>query len=243
MKKILVKTLLALLLTACGSEEMSGPGPMMGMGDGSGMEARHHAQVPEPYAGVKAPEVTEESLISGEQIYTQNCVVCHGETGMGDGPVAASLDPAPAPIGHTTQMLADDLVFYRVSEGGIDFETSMPAWKNILTEDQRWDVIAYVRVLGTDNAMQMNQMRMAEQDAMLSEAVSNGVLTQNEADSFKLVHDALEGYMQSNVMEGDMNTREAIALQNLVDNGTLTQDQVDEFQHAHDLLASSGMMR
>ena len=242
MKKILVITLLALLLAACGSEEMSGPGPMMGMGDGSGMQARHHAVVPEPYAGLKSPEVTDESLTSGEQIYAQNCVVCHGETGLGDGPAAASLNPAPAPIGHTTQMLADDLVFYRVSEGGMEFGTSMPAWKDILTEEQRWDVIAYVRVLGTDNAVQMNQMRMAEQDTMLSEAVSNGVLTQDEADSFKLVHDALQGYMQSNIMEGDMNTREATALQNLVDNGTLTQDQADEFYRVHDLLSSSGMM-
>lgn len=215
-------------------------GPMMG--NGSGMEARHHAKVPEPYAGLTAPEVTDESLISGEQIYVQNCLVCHGETGMGDGPAATGLDPAPAAIAHTSQMLADDLVFYRISEGGVEFETSMPVWKDILTEQQCWDVIAYVRALGARNAQQMGQMRTAQQDAMLAEAVSNGVVTQDEADTFKLVHDALEGYMQSNIMEGDMNTREAVAFQNLIADGEITQDQVDEFNRVHDLLSSSGMM-
>ena len=236
MKKVWI-AVIASLLAGCG---MGMAEPMMG--NGSGMEARHHAQVPEPYTGLKAPEVNDESLISGEQLYVQNCLVCHGETGMGDGPAATGLDPAPAPIGHTTQMLADDLVFYRISEGGMEFETSMPAWKDILTEEQRWDVIAYIRTLGSDNAQQMGQMRMAQQEAMLAKAVSNGVITQAEADTFKLVHDALEGYMQSNILEGDMNTREATALQNLVDNGTLTQEQVNEFQRVHDLLANSGMM-
>src|SRR5207247_2426705 len=49
--------------------------------------------------GLRNPvPVTEESLATGQQIYVQNCLVCHGVQGRGDGPAARALRPAPADL-------------------------------------------------------------------------------------------------------------------------------------------------
>lgn len=245
MKKYLI-VLIAVLLAGCGAQEtfpmMGGePGGMMGGGD-SGMMNRHHAQVPAEYAGKTAPEVTDEALVNGAAIYMANCATCHGETGLGDGPVSTSLDPAPAPISHTTQMLADDLLFYRVSDGGLPFQTAMPAWKGVLSEEQIWDVIAYVRALGAGNAAQVDEMRAAQQEAMLTAALEDSAINEEQADTFRTVHTALEDYMGANSMQGDMTQRENAALTALVENGTVTQEQVDDFQVVHAILATGGYM-
>jgi len=237
---------IALFLAGCagstgGLGEPQVGSPMMGGGD-SGMMARHHAQVPDEYTGKTAPETTAESVLRGADIYAVNCLSCHGETGAGDGPVGATLDPKPAPIGHTTQMLADNLLFYRISEGGVPFNTAMPAWKDVLNEEQIWDVLAYVRVLGQGNAGQINEMRAAQQESMLKDAVSQGAITEEQADVFRAVHTELENYMQTNSPQGDMTERENTALATLVAEGTLTQKQVDEFNNVHALLAEGGFM-
>jgi mono/diheme cytochrome c family protein len=46
--------------------------------------------------------------------------------------------------------LSDGYLFWRVSEGGMmaPFNSAMPAWKTTLSEEQRWHVISYVRLLG-----------------------------------------------------------------------------------------------
>ena len=245
MKKYLI-ILLASLLVACGTQGsttmMGGEGSGMMGGGNSGMMMRHHVQVPAEYAGKTAPVATDEVLADGAEIYTTNCATCHGETGLGDGPAGAALDPAPAQIAHTTQMLADDLVFYRVSEGGTPFGTAMPAWKDVLTEQQIWDVIAYVRAMGQGNMAQVNQMQAAQQDAMLADAVNQGAITQEQADVFRLVHTELENYMLTDTSQGNTSERESAALAALVEAGTVTQQQVDEFQSVHDILSNGGFM-
>ena len=125
-----------------------------GMGPGSGMMShsmgdRHHAQVPDEYAGLTNPITADEaSLARGAEIYAAQCATCHGDFGNGDGPGGAALDPAPAAIAHTGQMMSDAYLFWRITEGGVAFETGMIPYRDILDEDARWDVINYVRALG-----------------------------------------------------------------------------------------------
>jgi len=238
MKKYLL-IFLSLLLAGCGAGNSQFP--MMGGGD-SGMMARHHAQIPDEYAGLTAPEATDDSILRGAEIYKTNCAACHGETGAGDGAAGAALDPLPAAIGHSAQMLADDLIFYRVSEGGVPFQTAMPAWKGVLTEEQIWDVIAYARVLGQGNNAQIDQIQAAQQETMLKTALDKEAITQVQADTFRVVHTELENYIKSNTMQGTMTERESLALTALVESGTLTQEQVDEFQVVHATLSTGGFM-
>jgi mono/diheme cytochrome c family protein len=152
----------------------------MGMGN-SDMMARHAAPIPEEFAGLTNPVVADEaSLARGLEIFTLHCVVCHGESGMGDGPSAVNLDPQPAAIAHTSQMMSDAYLFWRVTEGGIPFETAMIPYGGVLDEQARWDVLNYVRSLGNGQMAGGGRMGMeteaAQRAEMLSQAVAQEVL-------------------------------------------------------------------
>lgn len=90
-----------------------------------------------------AHPATAESIASGATIFQQNCAVCHGADARGDGPLAPTLNPRPSNlIIHVPQHPDADL------EGWIanGFPGSaMPAFKDKLTEQQRWDVLNYLK--------------------------------------------------------------------------------------------------
>lgn len=105
---------------------------------------------PPDYQDLTIPiESNPETMSEGERVFQSNCASCHGEMGEGDGPVAGSLDPAPSDLKFTQDHLSDGYLYWRISEGGIGepFYSSMPAWNNILSEDQIWKIIVYIRSL------------------------------------------------------------------------------------------------
>ncbi|OGO38541.1 MAG: hypothetical protein A2W35_16010 [Chloroflexi bacterium RBG_16_57_11] len=105
---------------------------------------------PAEYAGKTSPLVDAGAAVgAGKQLYTANCVSCHGEQAMGDGPASNSLNPKPKPLAFEMKSLKDDYLFWRISEGGAfsPFASAMPAWKGILSQDEIWQVIAFLRTL------------------------------------------------------------------------------------------------
>ncbi|MGE5445323.1 MAG: c-type cytochrome, partial [Ignavibacteriales bacterium] len=84
----------------------------------------------------------------GREVFAAKCTPCHGQTGHGDGPGAASLQPKPRNLSDTyISALNDDLLFKAISEGGAAMGKSpaMPSWKFALSEDDIWNVIAYIK--------------------------------------------------------------------------------------------------
>jgi mono/diheme cytochrome c family protein len=105
---------------------------------------------PAPYTGRTNPLAKDTAAIkAGKKLYATNCASCHGPEAMGDGPAANSLNPRPKPLAAEMKALQDDYLFWRVSEGGAfsPFASAMPAWKTILSEDEIWQVIAFLRTL------------------------------------------------------------------------------------------------
>ena len=108
------------------------------------------------------PEFTEDFIEQGRAIYFQRCSFCHGLLGDGEGPAAPYMDPRPRDFTlgtfkfRTTQsgeLPTDDDLFRTVSRGLPG--TGMQAFdndliKNGLTEEQRWQVIAYVRTFAQE---------------------------------------------------------------------------------------------
>lgn len=253
---------LLLLLAACGAPAPqvaatpgSSHGMGMGMGAASGMMERHRAQVPAPYAGRSSPVKTDaDSLARGAAVFTANCATCHGDGGMGDGPAGASLNPAPAAVAHTSQMMGDDYLFWRISEGGAPFTTAMPVWREVLTEQERWDVINYVRALGRGDvtpgqavggAAYDPQAEAAQRAEVLAQSVAKGQITQAQADNFTIVHAALEDHMAASPHDsgsGNPAERQAAVLTEMVQAGTITQAQADMFSKTHDLLHAAGLI-
>ncbi|MBI5348202.1 MAG: c-type cytochrome [Chloroflexi bacterium] len=101
---------------------------------------------------------TQEKLAQGQKLYAQNCAACHGESGRGDGVMAASLtkkdSSAQMEFGHSTkspvsftdssQMLGASpaLLQGKIIRGGMG--TGMPYWGPIFTEEQTWALVDYL---------------------------------------------------------------------------------------------------
>lgn len=97
--------------------------------------------------GVKdLPAVTKEAdSVSGREIYANTCIRCHGIDGKGAQGI--KLVPPPADLGSSAvQNRLDGTLFKRIHEGKPN--TAMGAWKHALSDEEIWDVLAYVRTLG-----------------------------------------------------------------------------------------------
>lgn len=127
-----------------------GPGQM-----GPGMRqrmARHwtfmHQGIPAEYQAAQNPLSPDAKTIDeGRALYLENCVSCHGTTGMGDGEAANSLSPSPALLAYMIQMpmSVDEYMLWSISDGGAEFGTAMPAFKDVLTKDEIWKIVTYMR--------------------------------------------------------------------------------------------------
>jgi mono/diheme cytochrome c family protein len=80
------------------------------------------------------------SAKTGEAIYTKNCQSCHGNPGKGNS--LKSLKPIPSDLSSAnSQVLTDGELFYILTTGRM----IMPSFKNVLSEDERWRVISFIR--------------------------------------------------------------------------------------------------
>jgi mono/diheme cytochrome c family protein len=243
-----------LFLTACGQAVESIVQSVSGMEPGGGMMGRHHANIPAEYAGLVNPiEANDESLVRGESVYVLQCATCHGDGGMGDGPAGAALDPVPAPVAHSGQMMGDDYLFWRISEGGKPFQTAMPAYKGTLDETERWNVINYLRALGSGRMVPQEVMggqaydpefEARQHEQMLSEALEQQLLTQEQADTFTRVHDAMDELRAEAVPSGvGMEQMQDELLDDLVGNGKITEAEANTFRTVHTALLEAGLMQ
>ncbi|MFI8557364.1 FTR1 family protein [Pseudomonas putida] len=95
------------------------------------------------YEVSQAPVITPDPA-RGASLYAQNCAICHGDSGAGDGPAGVGLEPAPANLRNTERLDQLSLFdLYNTLGLGID-GTEMPSFADQLDERQRWDVAAYV---------------------------------------------------------------------------------------------------
>jgi copper resistance protein D len=98
------------------------------------------------------------SVANGSHIYQETCAACHGVGGYGDGPNRKGLVPKPADLTakHAADHTAGDL-FWWLSYGVKD--TAMPGFAASLEEEERWDMINFVRALSyAERARQMSAL-------------------------------------------------------------------------------------
>ncbi len=87
----------------------------------------------------------------GAHWFSFYCVHCHGWSGKGDGPTAATLDPRPRNLtnGKYANYLGN-LDLYAVIKGGgkaRNLSEAMPPWGNILQDQDIWNVVSFIRTL------------------------------------------------------------------------------------------------
>ncbi len=101
------------------------------------------------YANLTNPvDLTIEALDRGKAIFIRECMVCHGDAGRGNGPYRAGLQPSPPDFGDGSYGdYTDADYFWRISEG-LPW-SAMPTWKLRYSEEDRWKVVHYIRVMFT----------------------------------------------------------------------------------------------
>lgn len=92
-------------------------------------------------------------LEEGKKIYYQNCFYCHGDDLDGKGHFAQAFNPLPLPFRGTDTIaqLPESFVFWRIAKGwkGLPpgsnpWDSSMPSFEDILTEEEIWKVILFI---------------------------------------------------------------------------------------------------
>ncbi|RKZ61447.1 MAG: hypothetical protein DRQ44_11770 [Gammaproteobacteria bacterium] len=86
--------------------------------------------------------------VMGQQIYDDNCAVCHGTDGRGEGTITKVYDMEPADHTDASSMnlMSNEKIYSIISDGSKGAKL-MPGWKNILSEKEIGDVISYIRLL------------------------------------------------------------------------------------------------
>ncbi|HMD40092.1 MAG TPA: cytochrome c [Candidatus Acidoferrum sp.] len=103
-------------------------------------------KVPDEAKQLKNPiPSSPQALSAARAVYLEKCANCHGDTGKGDGPDAANYFPSPTNLTDAPHVnsVTDGEIFYQISQG----RKPMPGFKRRLTEEQRWQLVLFVRSL------------------------------------------------------------------------------------------------
>ncbi|NIR45636.1 MAG: cytochrome c [Gemmatimonadetes bacterium] len=102
---------------------------------------------------LRADGSIEEDYEVGKRVYYGNCLPCHGDLLDGNGHYAHGFNPPPLAFtdNGTIPQLTESFVFWRIAKGGPGLPTegtpwnsAMPAWEPILTEDEIWAVTIFL---------------------------------------------------------------------------------------------------
>lgn len=94
-----------------------------------------------PFSNKKFIEsVGKSSIDRGRRLYKDRCWQCHGEKGVGDGPVAEYLENRPQNLVKILAKVPDAFMFLNVSK----WNGEMPGWERSLTQNEINDLAAYL---------------------------------------------------------------------------------------------------
>ena len=88
---------------------------------------------------------SQANLPEARRLFEDKCAECHGDGGKGDGSQAKMYDPKPSDLADAAHMnsVSDGELFYKITEG----HRPMPAFKKRYSEEQRWQLVLFIRSL------------------------------------------------------------------------------------------------
>lgn len=103
--------------------------------------------VPPDAGSLKNPApLNAATLADARQLYVSNCQKCHGVNGDGKVPPGATYFYSTKPTDFTnarrTDAMSDGEIFWKMTNG----RKPMPAFKNRLSDEQRWELVNLIRV-------------------------------------------------------------------------------------------------
>lgn len=102
------------------------------------------------------PTLSPAGVASARRIYTTRCNICHGNDGKGNTPIGQNTHPRAADLTSARTQSRSDGALHWLITFGIP-HTAMPGWKAILSDDEIWQLVSYLRLLpkGTDAIAQL----------------------------------------------------------------------------------------
>lgn len=134
-----------LILTACAVRSVT-PGDTMEVNmdfDLSSIGMRHGWALLTPPELKYTGSNDAEGIARGKVLFQQHCQKCHGETGIGDGPLAKELKIKPANLQKISNDKSNTYLVVEINNGKGD----MPKWQDFLTKQQTYDLTNYIRTL------------------------------------------------------------------------------------------------
>jgi DMSO reductase family type II enzyme heme b subunit len=118
----------------------------------------------------------------GEAVYHKRCLQCHGEEGDGLGPAAERLNPPPRDFtlglykikssAFDADLPNDEDLFRMVRDGMPG--TAMPGWEDMLSEQDMWDVIAYIKAFAELEGAPEKQIEHGDQIKSSPDSIAVG---------------------------------------------------------------------
>lgn len=102
-------------------------------------------KVPDADAKKKSAVKADDAAVkAGKEIWIQQCKSCHGSKGLGDGAKAEKIDISCGDFSSAeVQNLSDGALYWKITQG----RKPMPAFSDKLTDNERWQVVAFIRTL------------------------------------------------------------------------------------------------
>ena len=104
-------------------------------GPGEEEAARAGSELKNPYPP------TGQTLEEGKALFETYCLVCHGESGKGDGPIADKIPHPPSYLSDRLLQFQPGRIFHVITMG----TTKMPSYAAQLSATERWKIASYVR--------------------------------------------------------------------------------------------------
>jgi mono/diheme cytochrome c family protein len=110
-----------------------------------------------------------QAVARGKALYEKHCQTCHKKDGVGEPSIPGSIRKpgyfTAMPLNETSHAWhhSDEQLAQTILQG-IQRTNRMPAWKNVLTEKQAYDIVAYIkslwspRILGCQGPKHMSCM-------------------------------------------------------------------------------------
>jgi mono/diheme cytochrome c family protein len=123
---LIVLALLIVAETKCIAQEISWVAP------------EYSNSLKNPFAG------NQKATDDGKEAFDQMCVLCHGLKGEGNGEAGLTLERHPANfLALNVKSQTDGAIFWKITNG----KAPMASYFEILTDDQRWKLVNYIREL------------------------------------------------------------------------------------------------
>ncbi|MGA7982571.1 MAG: cytochrome c [Chromatiaceae bacterium] len=111
-------------------------------------------------AEIVAPELSERVLVvSGATAFDEMCARCHGAPGRDPFLGARDMNPPPPDLGEVAGKRSPSALFWMIKHG--IRMTGMPAWGATHSDDQLWEMVAFIKQLPALSAA--DYRRLADQ--------------------------------------------------------------------------------